>query len=42
MSIITDLGVPGKIVKITLEEVLKVAAHSEKKMAVIFKKLMEQ
>jgi len=41
MSIITDLGVPGKIVKITLEEVLKVAAQSEKKMAVIIKKLLE-
>jgi purine-nucleoside phosphorylase len=41
MSIITDLGVPGKIVKITLEEVLQVAAQSEKKMTVIIKKLLE-
>jgi purine-nucleoside phosphorylase len=42
ISIITDLGVPGKIVKITLEEVLRVAAQSEKKMTVIIKKMLEE
>jgi purine-nucleoside phosphorylase len=42
MSIITDLGVPGKIVEISHEEVQKVAAKAEKKMTQIFKKLIEQ
>ncbi len=42
MSIITDLGVPGKIVEITHEEVQKVAAGAEKKMTQIFMKLIEQ
>ncbi|HOY37934.1 MAG: purine-nucleoside phosphorylase [Bacteroidales bacterium] len=40
MSIITDLGVPGKIVTITHEDVQKVAAGAEKKMTQIFKKLI--
>ncbi len=40
MSIITDLGVQGKIVKVTHEEVQQVAAHSEKKMTLIIKELM--
>ncbi|HQL70189.1 MAG: purine-nucleoside phosphorylase [Bacteroidales bacterium] len=40
MSIITDLGVPGKIVEITHEEVQKVAAGAEKKMTRIFKELI--
>lgn len=42
MSIITDLGVPGKIVEISHEDVQKVAAKAEKKMTQIFKKLIEQ
>lgn len=40
MSIITDLGVPEKIKKITLEEVLQVAAQSEKKMTAIMEELI--
>ncbi len=42
MSIITDLGVPGKIVEVTHEEVQKVAAGAESKMTQIFKKLIER
>jgi len=41
MSIITDLGVPEKIQKITMEEVLQVATQSEKKMTVIMKGLLK-
>lgn len=41
MSIITDLGVPEKIQKITMEEVLQVAGQSEKKMTVIMKGLLK-
>jgi purine-nucleoside phosphorylase len=40
ISIITDLGVPGKIVKITHEEVQHVAAQAEKKMTMIMKEMM--
>lgn len=40
MSIITDLGVPGKIVEVTHEEVQHVAALAEKKMTIIMKELM--
>lgn len=42
MSIITDLGVPGKIVEITHDEVQKVAAKAEGKMTKIFKQLIKQ
>lgn len=42
MSIITDLGVPGKIVEVTHEEVQEVAAHAEKKMTLIMKELMTE
>lgn len=42
MSIITDLGVPGKIVEVTHEEVQEVAAQAEKKMTVIMKELMKE
>ncbi len=42
MSIITDLGVPGKIVEVTHEEVQEVAAHAEKKMTIIMKELMKE
>lgn len=41
MSIITDLGVEGKIVEVTHEEVQQVAAQAEKKMTVIMKELMK-
>lgn len=41
MSIITDLGVPGKIVEISHEEVQKVAAAAESKMTKIFKAIIE-
>ena len=42
MSIITDLGVPGKIVEITHEEVQKVAQKAESKMTKIFKELISK
>lgn len=41
ISIITDLGIPGKIEKITHEEVQRVAAISEKKMTFLFKELIK-
>jgi len=41
MSIITDLGVPGKIVEISHEDVQAVASKAEKKMTKIFKRLIE-
>ncbi|MBI4649153.1 MAG: purine-nucleoside phosphorylase [Bacteroidia bacterium] len=40
ISIITDLGVPGKIVKVTHEEVQKVANKAELKMTLIIKELI--
>jgi len=40
ISIITDLGVPGKIVEVTHEEVQKVAAKAETKMTLIMKELI--
>ena len=42
MSIITDLGVPGKIVEVTHEEVQKVTTKAEVKMTRIFKGMIEQ
>lgn len=42
ISIITDLGVPGKIVEVTHEEVQKVAAKAETKMTHIMKELISQ
>lgn len=42
MSIITDLGVPGKIVLVTHEEVQKVAAAAEKHMTMIMKELIAE
>ncbi len=42
MSIITDLGVPGKIVEVTHEDVQKVAKKAETKMTNIFKKMLEK
>ncbi len=41
MSIITDLGVPGKIVQVTHKEVQEVAALFEKKMTQIMKEIMK-
>ncbi len=41
ISIITDLGVPGKIVEISHEEVQKVATKAEKKMTLLMKSMMK-
>jgi len=40
MSIITDLGVPGKIVEVTHEDVQRVAEEAEPKMTLIMKELI--
>jgi purine-nucleoside phosphorylase len=40
ISIITDLGVPGKIVKVSLEDVTSVAAKAEPSMTLIMKELI--
>ena len=40
ISIITDLGVPGKIVKVTHEDVQRVAEQAEPKMTMIIKELI--
>lgn len=40
ISVITDLGVPGKIVKVTHEDVTKAAAAAAPKMTLIFKELI--
>jgi purine-nucleoside phosphorylase len=40
LSIITDLGVPGKIVKVSLEDVTSVAAKAEPHMTLIMKELI--
>jgi len=42
ISIITDLGVPGKIVKVTHEDVQNAAANSEPKMTQIIKELVDE
>lgn len=41
ISIITDLGVEGKIVEVTHEEVQQVAAQAEKKMTLLMKELLQ-
>ncbi|HBX53307.1 MAG: purine-nucleoside phosphorylase [Bacteroidetes bacterium RIFOXYA12_FULL_35_11] len=41
ISIITDLGVPGKIVEVSHEDVQSVAAAAEKKMTLIMKELIQ-
>jgi len=41
ISIITDLGVPGKIKKVTVEDVEKAAARAATKMTLIMEKLIE-
>ena len=40
ISIITDLGVPGKIVEVTHEDVQRVAEEAEPKMTLIMKELI--
>jgi purine-nucleoside phosphorylase len=40
ISIITDLGVPGKIKKVTLSEILAVAEKAEPKMTTIIKEMI--
>jgi purine-nucleoside phosphorylase len=40
ISIITDLGIPGKIIKVTIEDVQKVAGEAEPKMTLIMKELI--
>lgn len=42
ISIITDLGVPGKIVKVTHEDVQQVAEKSEPKMTLLIKELIKE
>jgi len=42
ISIITDLGVPGKIVEITHEEVQKVGQEAERKMTLIMEDMLQQ
>jgi purine-nucleoside phosphorylase len=42
MSIITDLGVEGKIVEVTHEDVQHVASLAEKKMTLIMKELTKE
>jgi purine-nucleoside phosphorylase len=41
-SVITDLGVPGKIIEVTHEDVQKVAAKAEKKLTIIIKELLSE
>ncbi|HET6992404.1 MAG TPA: purine-nucleoside phosphorylase, partial [Bacteroidia bacterium] len=40
MSVITDLGVPGKIVEVTHEDVQKVAEIAEKKMTMLMQEMI--
>jgi purine-nucleoside phosphorylase len=42
ISIITDLGVPGKIVEITHEEVQRVGMEAEKKMTLIMEEMLQR
>lgn len=42
VSIITDLGVPGKIVKVTHEDVTKAASEAAPKMTRLFSELIKQ
>ncbi len=41
ISIITDLGVPGKIIKVTHEEIQQVAEKAEPKMTLLMKELIK-
>jgi purine-nucleoside phosphorylase len=40
ISIITDLGVPGKIQKVSVQDVINVASKQEPKMTIIMKELI--
>ena len=40
ISIITDLGVPGKIVEVSNEDVIKVGAMAEQKMTKLFRQML--
>ncbi|MDD4671999.1 MAG: purine-nucleoside phosphorylase [Bacteroidales bacterium] len=42
ISIITDLGVPGKIVEITHEEVQRIGMQAEKKMTLIMEDMLQR
>lgn len=42
ISIITDLGVPGRIVKVTHQDVIDVASKAEPKMTLIMKELVAE
>jgi purine-nucleoside phosphorylase len=42
ISIITDLGVPGKIHKVSLQDVIDVASRQEPKMTIIMKELISR
>ncbi len=42
ISVITDLGIPGRIVKVTLEDVKAAAEQAEPKMTIIMKELLRE
>ena len=42
ISVITDLGVPGKIKKVTHEEIQKVAEEVQPKLSHIFEQLAKE
>ncbi|MDX9847901.1 MAG: purine-nucleoside phosphorylase [Tenuifilaceae bacterium] len=42
ISIITDLGVPGKIVEVTHEEVQRIGMQAEKKMTLIMEEMLQR
>jgi purine-nucleoside phosphorylase len=42
ISIITDLGVPGKIQKVSVQDVIEVASRQEPKMTLIMKELIKR
>jgi purine-nucleoside phosphorylase len=42
ISIITDLGVPGKIHKVSLQDVIDVASRQEPKMTIIMRELISR
>jgi purine-nucleoside phosphorylase len=42
ISIITDLGVPGKIQKVSVQDVIEVASRQEPKMTIIMRELISR
>jgi purine-nucleoside phosphorylase len=42
ISIITDLGVPGKIQKVSVQDVIAVASRQEPKMTLIMRELISR